>query len=1079
MKKGILAKILSMAFVSAVLPLLSLSSVSYATENNGTVGNQAVIQSSEEENEQFLNLLSNQTPVDLFSFDINEDIDIDSLDLAIMGNKASNVAAWLSTLTDDEISFLIEKGSMLGKPYSIDEVGAQAWKLSKTQYNTALEFYNLVKDSGIVNDNWTASNGVAKIIFHDNSGQKSDSTVTVSVSGMKKNTDIGDRIKGSLLWAASGATVVGDWTGKDISPNWTWKSAAGDSDNYYIGLCYLKFTNADITSGTSYASQIGPIPNRWFNLITTVEKPGTGLIKGSNYGWGGNGFGDKTGIFFVNLRYMVGLQENNANKLTINYNRNSYSLNYNNYAAGSTQYSGTGYCIPSTASAKYTQTFNTNGGSNVAPIDVTQNNLQSWDCRGITHAKGKKLDDIVIEHNFVSGSNISFSPIWGSNPSFTAPNSTGVEYTLTYNTGGSSVGRKTLKSWSSGNTSISPGQTVNVDKSNNWVANWNNPIVKTAPAPSKIGYRFNGWDIGGKTYNPGADVTLTANTTATANWTANTYTVKLDSNGGTLSGSDTINAVYDKAFDLPIPEKAPTTVGSNANGEDEVTTTYSFNGWACPAGTFSGSAKNLTAVNGETVTMVAQWVEAKTTKQYISDSPTPPQEPDIVINQVDTEKLNDILKKIDSLKKIADLSADDIKNLKTVVASISGMDQSTASKLIDLISGSSALTDAQKLTLLKHLANGYLTDEDRLLLRTIVGSSALSTADKDKILKAISAFSYLSYDEQKKLLDALNAGSSATFKTGDGVEYIFTKGADGMLTVALKSLNGITDLVVPNSVTLAGTTFPVTKIAPNTFKGNTALKSVTIPGNVSEIGESAFEGCLGLEKVNTTNGLITIGDKAFKDCKSLTSFACPASLKTIGNSAFEGCTKLSTITLNEGLITIGNRAFYGCSALTKVVIPRTVLKIGSSAFEKCTKLKTVTFASYATAQCQTIGAKAFKGDKALTGIKLPKKINKIQKSTFSGCKKLKSVKGMAGVTDIGASAFANCKSLKSITLQKKLQTIGSKAFYGCKKLKTVNIKSKAVTKVGSKAFKKCKKGIGFKVPNKKIRSYTKLLKGKY
>ena len=50
--------------------------------------------------------------------------------------------------------------------------------------------------------------------------------------------------------------------------------------------------------------------------------------------------------------------------------------------------------------------------------------------------------------------------------------------------------------------------------------------------------------------------------------------------------------------------------------------------------------------------------------------------------------------------------------------------------------------------------------------------------------------------------------------------------------------------------TFIGVTFRITKIDDNVFKDCTNLKTVTIPDTVTEIGNSAFEGCRSLEKIN-------------------------------------------------------------------------------------------------------------------------------------------------------------------------------------------------------------------------------------
>jgi len=65
--------------------------------------------------------------------------------------------------------------------------------------------------------------------------------------------------------------------------------------------------------------------------------------------------------------------------------------------------------------------------------------------------------------------------------------------------------------------------------------------------------------------------------------------------------------------------------------------------------------------------------------------------------------------------------------------------------------------------------------------------------------------------------------------------------------------------------------------------------------------------------VTIPNNVSSIGDVAFYQCTSLTSVKIPNSVTSIGWGAFYGCTSLTSVTIGNGVTTIGSGAFEGCS----------------------------------------------------------------------------------------------------------------------------------------------------------------------
>lgn len=125
--------------------------------------------------------------------------------------------------------------------------------------------------------------------------------------------------------------------------------------------------------------------------------------------------------------------------------------------------------------------------------------------------------------------------------------------------------------------------------------------------------------------------------------------------------------------------------------------------------------------------------------------------------------------------------------------------------------------------------------------------------------------------------------------------------------------------------------------------------------------------------------------------------------------------------------------------------------------------------------------------KTLTSVKIPDtiklngytfKVTSISKNAFKGNSKLKTVSVGKYVETIGDAAFYKCTKLTKITVGSELRTIGKKSFYGDKSLQKIILKSSKLKKAGSQ----CLKGISSKavidVPNKKVKDYKKIFKGK-
>ena len=86
------------------------------------------------------------------------------------------------------------------------------------------------------------------------------------------------------------------------------------------------------------------------------------------------------------------------------------------------------------------------------------------------------------------------------------------------------------------------------------------------------------------------------------------------------------------------------------------------------------------------------------------------------------------------------------------------------------------------------------------------------------------------------------------------------------------------DITIPDTVTINGEVYKVTKIADNAFKGNKTVTTITIGSNIQMIGKNAFSGCKKLKTIIIKSKTLTdkkISKKAFKGISKKTVIKVP------------------------------------------------------------------------------------------------------------------------------------------------------------------------------------------------------------
>ena len=203
------------------------------------------------------------------------------------------------------------------------------------------------------------------------------------------------------------------------------------------------------------------------------------------------------------------------------------------------------------------------------------------------------------------------------------------------------------------------------------------------------------------------------------------------------------------------------------------------------------------------------------------------------------------------------------------------------------------------------------------------------------------------------------------------------------------------------------------------FESCSAIQSVEIPNSVKKLGNGAFSWCSQLGRVKIGNGLTSIEDYTFAGT-ALRSVTIPQNITSILDDVFVSCKNLRYVILNDGDsdLYIGHNysspLFCDCP-LDSVYVGRNIY--------------------YST--LSNNGYSPFYCNKSLRSVRMTNKETEISDNEFYGCANLKNVRIGNKITKIGDWAFSGCSSLDYFAFAGKVKSIGKEAFSDCTNIKKI------------------------------------------
>ena len=296
------------------------------------------------------------------------------------------------------------------------------------------------------------------------------------------------------------------------------------------------------------------------------------------------------------------------------------------------------------------------------------------------------------------------------------------------------------------------------------------------------------------------------------------------------------------------------------------------------------------------------------------------------------------------------------------------------------------------------------------------------------------------------------------------------------------------------------------------------INVIRFEGDVTTIGEGAFEECTNIFNLSLPNSVNSIGDYAFYDCKNMECLTLGEGIRSCGAEAFEGCynlrslhvpsiyswchiafanrnanplyfaehllimgTKITSLNIPMGIEAINDYAFSYAVGIKNVTIPTTLKTIGKDAFEGCDNINEVHISSI-KAWCGidfesewsnplSLSRNLYLNGEAVSDVDISG-VKNIYSYTFINCDTISSFKSDNALESIGKDAFRNCPTLATVSLGAGINNIGKQAFMNCKALASFTCYATTPPVLGNNdVFSLNADGRKFYVPSTSLDSY--------
>ena len=134
----------------------------------------------------------------------------------------------------------------------------------------------------------------------------------------------------------------------------------------------------------------------------------------------------------------------------------------------------------------------------------------------------------------------------------------------------------------------------------------------------------------------------------------------------------------------------------------------------------------------------------------------------------------------------------------------------------------------------------------------------------------------------------------------------------------------------------------VVEIGYEAFRNDASLSFISLPSQLARLGNYCFYLCRNLKSIVFNNSKnICIGFACFSACTALETVTLPMQISELGALTFSNCESLKTLRIEGNVDTIGQMCMHNCGSLQTIFLGSFPKCVGKDLFRRCSNLQAI------------------------------------------------------------------------------------------------------------------------------------------